>query len=117
MVARIPLCFGFISGKYTAESKFGELDHRERWSKEQIQCWVSTSNKFNTYFKSINDYSAIQNAIKFTLSSNCNSISIPGMKTIEQVKQNIQSISIPDFDEIMINKLFSIYKENSCIPT
>lgn len=117
MVARIPLCFGFISGKYTVESKFGELDHRERWSKEQIQCWISASNKFNSYFKSINEYSAIQNAIKFTLSSKCNSISIPGMKTIEQVRQNIQSTSIPEFDEITINKLFSIYKESSCIPT
>jgi len=59
----------------------------------------------------------VQNAIKFTLSSKCNSISIPGMKTIDQVRQNIQSISIPDFDEITINKIQSIYKENSCIPT
>lgn len=116
MIARVPLCFGFISGKYTVESKFSELDHRGRWTKKQIQCWISASEKFNLYFQSINDNSIIQNAIKFSLSSKCNSISIPGMKTIEQIKQNIQAVSVPDFDEITLNNIYSIYQKNCCIP-
>ena len=35
VIARTPLCFGFLTGKYQPESAFGDQDHRSRWSDAQ----------------------------------------------------------------------------------
>ena len=116
IIARVPLCFGFISGKYTSSSKFKLNDHRKRWNKEQLEGWIATSKLFENYFTKLNEFSVVQNALKFTISQKCNSITIPGMKSIDQVEHNLKVLDIPEFNSETLSELFSIYQDNKCFP-
>ena len=36
VIARTPLCFGFLSGAIDADTRFPEGDHRNGWSRAQV---------------------------------------------------------------------------------
>ena len=45
VIARTPLCFGFLSGALDSQSKFSDGDHRLGWPAEQLNLWSFGAKK------------------------------------------------------------------------
>lgn len=91
VIARTPLCFGFLTGRYSIEDVRDPNDHRARWSKEQLVSWISASSLFESIIQSGKNQTPGQNALRFCLSFPSVSSVIPGMLTRSQVLENIQA--------------------------
>src|SRR5260221_8820080 len=48
VIARTPLCFGFLTGHYSSATRFDQYDHRNRWSEEQRERWSSALGLFRS---------------------------------------------------------------------
>lgn len=89
VIARIPLCFGFLSGRYRVGAVFAPGDQRSRWSQEQIDSWIEGAEHFR--FLERPDRSLAQAAIAFCIGLQGVTCVIPGMKTSEQVRHNVRA--------------------------
>lgn len=87
VICRTPLCFGFLSGKYSAATRFDARDHRSRWSEAQIARWADAPSVFGSALDPAAGTPA-QAALRFCLSYPAISTAIPGMLTPEQVDEN-----------------------------
>jgi aryl-alcohol dehydrogenase-like predicted oxidoreductase len=87
MIARVPLCFGLLSGQHARGTRFEAADQRGRWSGEQIDKWIAGADAFR--FLERPDRSLAQAALAFCLAAEGVSCAIPGMKTVEQVEHNV----------------------------
>jgi len=87
VIARVPLCFGFLSGQHTTGETFGDLDQRHRWPRQQIDNWVTGARRFLGLTRP--DRSLIQTALAFCIQSPGFTYAIPGMKTPAQVEHNL----------------------------
>jgi len=88
VIVRTPLCFGFLTGKYSSARGFDAKDHRSRWSPEQLQRWESANRAFQFLFEANPDDSPAQLALRFCLSFDAVSTIIPGMLTDAHVREN-----------------------------
>lgn len=75
IIARTPLCFGFLSGSITADTRFPDGDHRNNWSREQVLHWLRGAEMVFDAIAEDEGYSRAQNAIRFCLS-------LPGVSTV-----------------------------------
>lgn len=104
LVVKAPLCFGFLTGKYSIDSEFDKDDHRKGYSIEQRNKWVNTANQYqflcNKYTRS-----RAQASLKFCLSHPGVTVVIPGMKTIQQVEENIGSVQVSSLTKSEFSKI------------
>jgi len=108
IIARMPLQFGVLSGKFSSDIKFANDDHRSfRLTKQII-------SEINEAIEKIMNEKPFQNVSKLTLSLSYIlafkeiSTVIPGMKTPEQVLQNTsEKIQI---DKSQLSKIENFYK-------
>lgn len=86
VIARTPLCFGFLSGTIDESTTFAADDHRARWSRAQICRWIEGS-------RSLLDLAGgaaapIETALRFCLSFPEVSCVIPGILTPREAEEN-----------------------------
>src|SRR5262249_33511468 len=86
VVARVPLCFGFLSGQHRSGAKFADGDQRNRWSNDQVERWIGAAEQFR--FLERADRSLAQAALAFLLALGARVWAIPGMKTVAQAQEN-----------------------------
>lgn len=107
IIARIPLQFGLLTGKFTKETRFNKNDHRyfrlePNFLSELIDSLEDVwqiSEKYNV------DKSTF--ALSFILNHTGVSTVIPGIKTSEQAEKNTKSlVKISDEDLNSIHQLF-----------
>jgi len=107
IIARIPLQFGLLTGKFTKETRFNKNDHRyfrlePNFLSELIDSLEDVwqiSKKYNV------DKSTF--ALSFILNHTGVSTVIPGIKTSEQAEKNTKSlVKISDEDLNSIHQLF-----------
>lgn len=84
VIARAPLCFGLLSGKHRAGAVFLDPDQRSRWSRLQIDRWISATESFR--FLEHTDRSMTQAALAFCIQAPGITWTIPGMKNCKQVE-------------------------------
>lgn len=90
IIVRIPLLFGFLSGKFDRKSRFGENDHRRfNLSTEKLDDYWKQLGKIESFFDSYSQYTMSQLCIRFCISHPACHIAIPGGKTSEQVVENV----------------------------
>tara|TARA_B100000686_G_C16668969_1_gene905242 strand:- start:77 stop:1021 length:945 start_codon:yes stop_codon:yes gene_type:complete len=89
IVGRTPLCFGFLTGKFTQKSEFDTNDHRANLDKKLLQNWTEELEKFMKLTS--HKYSGIELALNFCLSYEI-STTIPGMINLSHIKENISSV-------------------------
>ena len=89
IIARTPLCFGFLTGQYSDSAKFHSLDHRRRWPREQINRWVEAFRLFADALVNSETQTQAQIALRFCLSYPSISTVIPGMRTRQHVEENV----------------------------
>jgi aryl-alcohol dehydrogenase-like predicted oxidoreductase len=112
IIARTPLCFGFLTGGY-GQVQFGESDHRKRWSSDQKEVWSKAIEKFLSFKTGLKEETNAHFAIRFCLSFPEVTATIPGMLTEDHVQENARAIEFPLFSVEERQSLFRVYKENS----
>lgn len=105
IIVKIPLDSGWLSGKYNSGSKFKDI--RSRWSSGDIKTRASLVEKIKIILG--DDYNLAQAAISFCLAFDAVSTVIPGNTSLEQLKNNIQSIENPLSSEL-VEKLKHFYQ-------
>jgi aryl-alcohol dehydrogenase-like predicted oxidoreductase len=90
VIVRIPLLFGFLSGKFNTESSFSDNDHRRHnLSKEKIAGYLNDITAFQPLFDKYSQYSPAQLSLRFCISNPACHVAIPGGKNPQQVKENV----------------------------
>lgn len=113
VIVRTPLCFGFLTGAYSAESKFASSDHRSRWSPRQIARWASAHRLFAAVLVEHEKQTHAQIALRFCLSYRSVSTVIPGMLTKTEVEENVVASQLGPFTETELSKIEQIYQDNT----
>jgi len=89
VIVRIPLLFGFLSGKFNDKTRFSEDDHRRmNLSPEKLKNYLQQLKKVKTVFKAYPRQSKVTTSLRFCLSHHACQTAIPGAKTAEQVREN-----------------------------
>lgn len=90
VIVRIPLLFGFLSGKFTGASTFGDNDHRRfNLSPEKLAAYLQELEGYQPLFDKYPDYSTAQMSLRFCISHPACHTVIPGGKTPAQVRENV----------------------------
>jgi aryl-alcohol dehydrogenase-like predicted oxidoreductase len=91
IIARTPLCFGFLSRTVRPNTAFPDGDHRRRWSPEQILSWCDGAESVLAAVQRPSGSTATQTALRFCLSFPEVSTVIPGMLKPGEVDENAQA--------------------------
>jgi aryl-alcohol dehydrogenase-like predicted oxidoreductase len=106
IIARMPLQFGLLTGKFNSSSTFPVNDHRHNRLTKEV---ISTTNKvLKPVWDLCNKYkiTKTQLALSYVLSYSEVSTVIPGIRTAQHVEQNTNGIVKPDKNDMkMIENL------------
>ena len=98
VIARIPLLFGLLTGKFDRNSSFGKDDHRRmNLSAEKLNDYIGDLEVQKSLFNRYKDQSMTQVSLRFIITHPACQTAIPGAKTSEQV---IENCSISDLGPI-----------------
>jgi aryl-alcohol dehydrogenase-like predicted oxidoreductase len=88
IIARVPLASGFLTGKFTPETRFAPNDHRSRtYPPEKIRTMVTQIGKLD-FLTEGKGKTLAQAALQYCLAHPAVSAVIPGAKTPEQARAN-----------------------------
>jgi len=102
VIARMPLQFGLLTGKFTKESKFEKEDHRSVRLNEKILTHALESLEKIWYLCEKYKISKTSLAMSFVMSHNDITTSIPGIKTPEQAELNTKEIVRLEEEDVKI---------------
>ena len=112
VIGRTPLCFGYLTGSYTGQENFPPTDHRSRWSKWQIEKWVSANQEFVSLIPQGGRWSPSQFALQYCLSFEMVSTVIPGMLSESHVHENNMASACPPIPVNILKEIRNIYEQN-----
>jgi aryl-alcohol dehydrogenase-like predicted oxidoreductase len=104
IIPRVPLAYGFLTGKFTKDSTFGPDDHRSHSvPPEKLRDWVEKTDRLKPIAAEVG-ISMPQLALQYILAHEAVSVVIPGAKSEQQVKQNAAAgMAEPLSDDIIEN--------------
>ncbi len=111
VIARTPLCFGFLTGRYSCDNVSDPHDHRARWPREQLERWIAAAASYGAVINSGGEQTSGQKSLRFCLSFDVVSAVIPGMLTAEQVQENILASSLGALTPEELIQVERIYRE------
>src|SRR3989338_2504192 len=111
IIARTPLCFGFLTGKIT-DLNFGLDDHRSRWPVEQLELWQKASQLLSEILPGPN-WALNHLALRFCMDSRAVTSVIAGPLTTKEVFDNILATELPPLSPETMNKIRKIYRDNN----
>ena len=112
LIIRTPLCFGFLTGQYSSDSKFEDSDHRSMWSMEQIARWANSPSMFDLDGGGNAKQTPAQIALRFCLSYSAVSTAIPGMLSELEVEENVLASDLGVFSDEQLRNLEAVYEQN-----
>ena len=92
VIVRGPLAMGILTGKFKADTIFGGSDFRVRWIENEDEYEVFTADlaKVERFSELASDQrNMAQLALQFSIQHPAVTVTIPGAKTREQLKQNL----------------------------
>ncbi len=96
VIARIPILFGLLAGKFNDSTRFGKDDHRSKsLAPEILSDYMKELAKYDQLFARRNGHTQSQISIGFCISHPAVSTVIPGAKTPQQVEENAKAAYIP----------------------
>lgn len=107
IIVRTPLCFGFLTGGYSATQQYDISDHRSRWNLEQRKVWASAYELFSGLNGRAD--TPAQFALRFCLSFEAVSSVIPGMLTRAHVEENAAASKGPALGTAETRRIADIY--------
>lgn len=112
VIGRTPLCFGYLTGHYTGDESFPGSDHRNRWSRSQVNKWVVTQKKFLSFIPRDGKWTPTQFALRFCLSYKAVSTVIPGMLLESHVNENCGASDGGPLPRHVLEDIRSVYQQN-----
>jgi aryl-alcohol dehydrogenase-like predicted oxidoreductase len=92
VIVRIPLLFGFLTGKFDRNTRFEGDDHRRlNLSPEKLEYYLTELERLNPLFERYPDQSRSQISLRFCITHPACHSTIPGAKNPEQVMDNCTS--------------------------
>lgn len=108
VIVRIPLLFGFLTGKFDSNSSFTADDHRSmNLSPEKLKTYLDEIKKLQPLFDHYSDQSKTQVSLRFCISHPACQTAIPGAKTKSQVEENSSSSDLGPIPQDVL-KSFSL---------
>ncbi|WP_082235706.1 aldo/keto reductase [Halobacillus massiliensis] len=120
ILARVPLASGLLTGKFNKTHQFEEDDHRhfnrngeafnvgETFGGLEFEKGVELSRKLE--WISDNRENMTRAALKWILQQQAVTSVIPGFKNINQVKDNLEALHVPEFTDSELEKLRNFYE-------
>jgi len=108
VIARTPLCFGYLTGQLKGTERFEESDHRNNWPPEQLRRWAAAPQAFATLHGPTR--TPTQLALKFCLHPIAVSTVIPGMMNVRQVEENAATPALPELTAAEWAEIRQIYQ-------
>jgi len=106
VIVRIPLVFGFLTGKFSRESRFGEDDHRRfNLSPEKLDHYLDQLEQMKPLYHKYPDQTMAQVSLRFCISHHACHTVIPGAKTPSQVEDNCAASDLGSIPEKFIPNL------------
>ena len=106
VIVRIPLLFGFLTGKFTKDSTFDSEDHRSmNLSPEKLKKYLTQLEKMQPLYDKYPDQTKAQLALRFCITHPACHVAIPGAKTDKQVLDNIAASDLGPIPECHIPEL------------
>ena len=124
ILARVPLASGLLSGKYTADTKFGKNDHRsynrdgsafdkgETFSGVDYMTGVKAADELKERLGSDN---LAQTALRWILMFDAVSTVIPGASNPQQIDRNVSAADAPALTHdqmLIVNDVYNKYIKN-----
>jgi aryl-alcohol dehydrogenase-like predicted oxidoreductase len=97
LIIREPLASGMLTGKYSADTTFGEGDMRAEWPPEYRAMQARLADK--SRFLVTPERTLAQAALRFVLDAPAVSVVIPGIKTVAQAVENLAASDLPGLTE------------------
>ena len=88
IVARTPLCFGFLSGTLRADTEFPAGDHRRAWPRAQLERWIAGASAMHEAASVPAGQTPSQAALRFCLAFPEVSSVIPGILDPAEAEAN-----------------------------
>jgi aryl-alcohol dehydrogenase-like predicted oxidoreductase len=111
IIARTPLCFGYLTGKLHGNEEFKGIDHRANWPAEQLQRWANAPDLFS-FLNDGNNRTPAQLALRFCLDHEGVSTVIPGMMNCDEVRENVQTSSLESLSAEEMKRIKMTYDSN-----
>lgn len=111
IIARTPLCFGFLSGAVTRETRFAEGDHRRRWPRAQIERWIDGAAAMHEAADPAADQTRSQVALRFCLSFPAVSTVIPGVLAPEEAEENAATSGMGPLAEPARDRILELHRQ------
>jgi aryl-alcohol dehydrogenase-like predicted oxidoreductase len=113
IVARTPLCFGFLSGAVTRETRFAEGDHRRRWPPAQLERWIDGAAAMHEAADPPADQTRSQVALRFCLSFPAVSTVIPGVLAPEEAEENAAASAMGPLADAARDRILELNRRQS----
>lgn len=113
IVARTPLCFGYLSGTLKPDHRFAGQDHRANWPTDQLRRWAEAPGLFGHLFGDAAGRTATQLALQFCLAADAVSTVIPGMMTAAEVAENTDAAALSPLSPDELADIRAIYAANT----
>jgi aryl-alcohol dehydrogenase-like predicted oxidoreductase len=108
VIARTPLCFGFLSGGISPHQDFPIGDHRNGWPRAQIARWCEGADRLHAVISPSDSGTRIQVALRWCLSFPAITTVIPGMLTPREVNENIGASELGPLSPDVIARVVEI---------
>lgn len=93
VLARSPLAYGMLAGKFTAETTFAENDHRSRrWTPESFQTRLSQVDEVRFLVREENAKDLATAALRYVLATPVVSAALVGARSPEQIRHAVAAI-------------------------
>ena len=106
IIAREPLANGFLTGKYSAGSRFGDGDVRAGWPEEHRKELARRVEPMKFLVKQ--GRTLAQAALKFILANEYVTTAIPGVKSVPQVEENFSAAAVEDLTVTELEQIFEL---------
>lgn len=115
VIARVPLAFGALSGRFTPKTRFFGDDHRARlYVGEGLTTTLKKVEKLK--FLSGKDLSPSEAALQWTLAYDAVSTSIPGIRNLKQAQMNCIVGDKRPLGAALAKKAEGLYRKNFGLP-
>ena len=111
LIARTPLCFGFLSGQIDQRTVFGSGDHRAAWSVDQRKRWIEGSQLFKDMVKRYDAGPLSDAALRFCISFSGVATVLSGMLNEGEVSQNAAAINKGALPAPLIQEILALHEK------
>jgi len=110
VLARTPLCFGFLSLAIDENTSFDAGDHRAHWPRRQLALWASGAREAQAIAKKHDpeNVSAVARALRFCLLHPAVKAVLTGPMTPSEAEENAAAGNLPPLDKACLNEMIAL---------